>query len=281
MSKLTDKSMKELVSYHNELRELISEWATPCRKEAKTKTFSNKAKAIAAIKTLQEQYNKTYEAEQARIDLAAKTDKKTRVKKVKKADKKTVVKKTTAKSDGKIPRGAVKQLCESLLMVSDSDGEGLSYDEIIRQVQQKYPSAKTSKNCLRWYANKMRVAGESVPYRPRSVANNPMSGYRLSESATGFDDDVKGYFMSEIVCPNGDRISVIRADHKSREKFDGNRSTIASFRTHALAWSNTFSEHQQSASEAVEAWVNYELSKMVDDAKYGPKGFFQQWHRGK
>ena len=43
----------------------------------------------------------------------------------------------------------------------------LSYDAIIARIRKAFPDAKTSVQCLRWYATKMREENVDMPTRPR------------------------------------------------------------------------------------------------------------------
>jgi len=43
----------------------------------------------------------------------------------------------------------------------------ISYDAIIARIRTKFPNAKTSVQCLRWYATKMREENVDMPNRPR------------------------------------------------------------------------------------------------------------------
>lgn len=45
----------------------------------------------------------------------------------------------------------------------------LSYDAIIARIRTKFPDAKTSVQCLRWYVTKMREENMDVPNRPRKL----------------------------------------------------------------------------------------------------------------
>lgn len=68
-------------------------------------------------------------------------------------------------------------ICETLLLVNPDSSkdrpEGYPYDVcltmVLERIHKVMPEAKTSLNCLRWYANKMRSEEVLVPYRPRSV----------------------------------------------------------------------------------------------------------------
>lgn len=143
------KTMTQLVADINELIAECESLSLECRKPAGPKTFSTKAKAIAAFNDL----NRILD--EAKI-FAKKTAKKSKA-----------AKKVEKKSDSK--RGEVRRLCEDLLMkVVDDNGDGLSYGEIIEAVREELPEAKTSVNCLRWYATNMRGRGMIVPYRPRT-----------------------------------------------------------------------------------------------------------------
>lgn len=45
---------------------------------------------------------------------------------------------------------------------------GLSFAEILGQVNKAFPDHKTSYACLRWYATHLRHSGVSLPRRPKS-----------------------------------------------------------------------------------------------------------------
>lgn len=68
-------------------------------------------------------------------------------------------------------------ICETLLLINPESHkerpEGYSYDVCLTMVLDRIhpvmPEAKTSLNCLRWYANKMRSEDVLVPHRPRSI----------------------------------------------------------------------------------------------------------------
>lgn len=68
-------------------------------------------------------------------------------------------------------------ICETLLLINPESHkdrpEGYAYDVcltmVLERVHKVMPEAKTSLNCLRWYANKMRSEDILVPHRPRSV----------------------------------------------------------------------------------------------------------------
>ncbi|MEE9366975.1 MAG: hypothetical protein V3W44_09835 [Dehalococcoidales bacterium] len=46
------------------------------------------------------------------------------------------------------------------------DPEGHSYREILVMMQEEFPHAQTTLNCLRWYASQLRKRGLAVPERP-------------------------------------------------------------------------------------------------------------------
>ena len=75
-------------------------------------------------------------------------------------------------------------ICETLMLIkpgTESEarpkGEGYSYRECLAIVLDKVTKSqpedaeppKTSLDCLRWYATKMRNEGTVLPYRPRNV----------------------------------------------------------------------------------------------------------------
>lgn len=80
---------------------------------------------------------------------------------------------------GDIERGAIRQMCEELLLKAKGTDEatkrplGLPYSEILDKVQAKYPTAGTSVNCLRWYATKLnKQTGKDkvvMPVRPKAA----------------------------------------------------------------------------------------------------------------
>ena len=46
---------------------------------------------------------------------------------------------------------------------------GIGYEEIIGTIKAKFPEAKTTVACLRWYAVHMRERDIRVPNRPRAI----------------------------------------------------------------------------------------------------------------
>jgi len=86
--------------------------------------------------------------------------------------------KAKSKAKGETDRGAIRRFCEELLLKTrGTDPEtkrpmGLPYSDILAKVAEKFPSAETSLNCLRWYATKMnkRTGAEKVqmPVRPKA-----------------------------------------------------------------------------------------------------------------
>jgi len=86
--------------------------------------------------------------------------------------------KKKAKADG-VKRGAIRELCEKLLLeVRGTDEKskrplGLPYGKILAKVQEKFPEAETSLNCLRWYATKLnKQTGKErvvMPIRPKTA----------------------------------------------------------------------------------------------------------------
>jgi hypothetical protein len=60
----------------------------------------------------------------------------------------------------------IRDFCEELL----SRKPPLSYDDILAQVRAEFAVSKTTVKCLRYYASKMRSAGQAVPARPRASA---------------------------------------------------------------------------------------------------------------
>jgi len=134
MSELNSLTSAQLVETHNNtLAALQALDIMMDRNPAGRKTFSTKKKAIARITKLN-----------------------TLLAKAKPAPKTT-----------KPARGAIKRLCEDMLLQADSNDEGMSYESIMDALRTAYPTAKTSVGCLRWYATKLREAGHIVPDRPR------------------------------------------------------------------------------------------------------------------
>jgi len=84
--------------------------------------------------------------------------------------------KKAAKKD-KAPKAekgpVIRKVAEELLLQvvgKDDDGrpQGRSYADVLEAIFAKFPEAKTSVACLRWYAVRMRERGEKVPNRPRA-----------------------------------------------------------------------------------------------------------------
>lgn len=108
------------------------------------------------------------------LRMAGKPDPKPTKSKAKKAKKPA-----KAKKAGGIERGAIRQLCEEMLLkVKGTDEKtkrplGLPYSEILSAVHKKFPDAATSLNCLRWYATKLnkQTGKEKVvmPTRPKTA----------------------------------------------------------------------------------------------------------------
>lgn len=96
------------------------------------------------------------------------------------ATKKKAKKPAKAAKAGDIKRGAIREMCERLLLeVKGSDPEtkrplGLPYSAILDKVRAKFPEAETSLNCLRWYATKLnKQTGKDrvqMPVRPKAAA---------------------------------------------------------------------------------------------------------------
>lgn len=59
--------------------------------------------------------------------------------------------------------GTIREFAESLLR------SPLRYSEVLDQVQEAFPDAKTSRSSLRWYAAQMRQRGETLPERPLDI----------------------------------------------------------------------------------------------------------------
>jgi len=134
MSELNSLTSAQLAETHNSiLADLQALDLMTDRKPAGPKTFSTKKKAIARITKLN--------------TLLAKAKKPTKTKKP--------------------ARGVIKQFCEKLLLVEDEDGIGMTYESIMESLHNTHPTAKTTVGCLRWYATKLREAGQIVPDRPR------------------------------------------------------------------------------------------------------------------
>ena len=64
----------------------------------------------------------------------------------------------------------------SALLHTGADGEGDSYDEIIRRAQAAFPKCATSRASLRVLASKMRDEGHMVPTRRRCSRGPRMAG---------------------------------------------------------------------------------------------------------
>jgi hypothetical protein len=63
-------------------------------------------------------------------------------------------------------KGAVRRMALGLLRQTDEDGRGLSYIDISARIREAFPDSKASVYSVRWYANDLRSAGESLPPRP-------------------------------------------------------------------------------------------------------------------
>lgn len=286
-------TMAQLVDAHNDLHgELIKMGGKPTRKLAKKSTFSSKAKAIAAIKTL----IKEVDDEAARIDAMFEEEQRKKkaaeAKKTKPSAKKPAIKKTKktptkpVKKERAIPRGAVKQLAEKLLLkvVNKDENEGLPYDEILNQIRAKYPTAKTSNNCLRWYANKMRANGVQPPYRPRSVKKDPMSGYNFANAKIHNElSEETTAFSATIVTPQGNKIKASNKGRGGADSLKGKRDAIEEFSKKATEWTVQFGSDRDREQLEInpafgpESWVNYMIYKTVKNAAFGPKGYFKMF----
>lgn len=74
----------------------------------------------------------------------------------------------------KVDKGpSIRSVAEAILLKvahTDEDGRpfGLSYEEVLAEVKEQFPEAKTTVACLRWYAAHMREREVKVPARPRA-----------------------------------------------------------------------------------------------------------------
>jgi hypothetical protein len=59
-------------------------------------------------------------------------------------------------------RGKVGEFVQEQLLKTSKP-----YDEIMDATRKKFPEAKTSRSAVRWYASKLRGAGENIPERDR------------------------------------------------------------------------------------------------------------------
>lgn len=98
----------------------------------------------------------------------------------------TKVKKTevteVAPTEPKVKAKSIKEIsCELLCVVETVSEEGrsigMSYDQVLARVLELRPGAKTSLNCLRWYAGKIRVLADGYfQYKLPQLRMRPVSG---------------------------------------------------------------------------------------------------------
>lgn len=131
-----------------------------------------------ATATTTKKSNTVNPAKSAAAKKAAATRKANKVKKEQdelKAQQKLEQKEAAKAAAAAKPIKIADVICETLLLVNpdSAKGEGFPYDVcltmVLERVHKVMPEAKTSLNCLRWYANKMRSEDVAVPYRPRSL----------------------------------------------------------------------------------------------------------------
>ena len=131
---------------------------------ATIKTFSQRSKAVARLLKLAAEknvdLNTTFDATGAKIEVKAEPV-------IESTDN------TAAEAPVKAKKITVRSVAEALLtkVVSEVDGKatGLTYEEILAEVKEQFPTAKTTVGCLRWYAVRLREAGTVLPTRPRTV----------------------------------------------------------------------------------------------------------------
>ncbi len=62
--------------------------------------------------------------------------------------------------------------CE-LLVQTDENKIGLSYNAILEIIKREFVLSKTTVKCLAWYANHLKKNSQALPVRPRSVNVKP------------------------------------------------------------------------------------------------------------
>ncbi len=70
-----------------------------------------------------------------------------------------------------VKRVSIQSVAEKMLLAKDESGNGFPYAIILASVKEQFPSAKTTINCITWYAAHMRKQGITLPPRPRLVTN--------------------------------------------------------------------------------------------------------------
>jgi hypothetical protein len=168
-TKLEVLSMSILVGIYNQFCEP--------GKEATTKTFSQRSKAVERInKLITERGEKLSDYELNMSNSLVK-------KPVKKAEepakpaKPAKAKKDKPAKEKKEKGPSIRSYAEELLMAKvskDADGRpvGYPYEAILNDIREKFPEAKTSVACLRWYAVHMRERGVMPPNRPRATTTS-------------------------------------------------------------------------------------------------------------
>jgi hypothetical protein len=76
---------------------------------------------------------------------------------------KLVMPKSSVKREKRASKGSVRPIVETELRKGTSD------EDIIKLIKKAIPEAKTTSNCIAWYASKLRGRGVSLPNRPRNV----------------------------------------------------------------------------------------------------------------
>ena len=74
--------------------------------------------------------------------------------------------KLEVKVDEKPKRPTITALTNTLILKP----ENYSYLEILELIKSEFPDAKTTLNCIRWHATKLRAKGCKVPERPYTRA---------------------------------------------------------------------------------------------------------------
>ena len=62
-------------------------------------------------------------------------------------------------------RVGIGTYCDGVLQERDAAGKGLAYEQVLERVRGRFPDARTTVACLRWYETRLRKAGVDVPKR--------------------------------------------------------------------------------------------------------------------
>lgn len=106
------------------------------------KTFNTKTKLVTAIITAKMTEGRAIESDPPNNQVEGSV-------KANKGDIQNIPKKN----------GTIQGFAKQLLLTDKP------YQEILTEIKKKYPDAKTTLGCLRWYAAKMRELGEAAPMR--------------------------------------------------------------------------------------------------------------------